>query len=380
MIKLITDNKNINIQKKDSGDIELSKQFIKGDAGGYYIPDVDNAGELSWMASEPDMPDVPSANIKGRAFVYEDFTPAQLEALTGPTGPKGDTGATGPQGIQGLQGIQGETGPKGDRGLQGPQGLQGPTGAQGPQGKEGKQGPQGEKGEDGKPFTISKTYSSITAMNNDFHNASIPTGSFVMIVSTVEDDDNAKLFVKGDTAFTFLVDMSGMKGIQGDKGEKGDTGATGERGEQGIQGPQGEQGIQGPQGIQGIKGDKGDTGPQGPQGIQGIQGEKGDKGDKGEPGSSDATTLQGKGLAWGGYNGLLHSGADGVAEFGKYIDFHNDNTNTTDFSTRLQCAGEYANSVVLPTTSGSLVIGDRAFRIVVGTGGSSDSNTITIVL
>ena len=44
---------------------------------------------------------------KGDAFVYSDFTPEQLEALTGPQGPQG---ATGPQGAKGDKGDKGDDG------------------------------------------------------------------------------------------------------------------------------------------------------------------------------------------------------------------------------------------------------------------------------
>lgn len=55
---------------------------------------------------------------KGDPFTYEDFTPAQLAALTGPQGPKGDDGP---------QGDQGDTGERGPQGIQGPQGEPGDT-------------------------------------------------------------------------------------------------------------------------------------------------------------------------------------------------------------------------------------------------------------
>lgn len=45
---------------------------------------------------------------KGDAFVYEDFTPEQLEALRGPqgeTGARGEKGDTGPQGERGADGV-----------------------------------------------------------------------------------------------------------------------------------------------------------------------------------------------------------------------------------------------------------------------------------
>ena len=48
-----------------------------GEDGGYYAPNVDDVGNLTWTASKTDMPAVDGANIKG---------------------PKGDTGATGADG------------------------------------------------------------------------------------------------------------------------------------------------------------------------------------------------------------------------------------------------------------------------------------------
>ena len=92
---------------------------------------------------------------KGDPFTYSDFTPEQLEALTGPQGPigpQGPKGDQGPQGIQGIQGPKGDTGPKGDvgpKGDQGIQGIQGPKGDVGPQGPKGDTGPEGPKGDTG---------------------------------------------------------------------------------------------------------------------------------------------------------------------------------------------------------------------------------------
>lgn len=121
--------------------------------------------------------------------------------------------------------LDNNKGEKGDRGEKGEQGIQ------------GEQGVQGIQGPRGKDFSIYKTYSSIEAMNNDAEN--VEEGNFVIITSDIEDEDNAKLFVKTSEGFNYLTDMSG---------------ATGMKGEQGIQG------VQGPQGIQGEKGEKGDNG------------------------------------------------------------------------------------------------------------------------
>ena len=133
--------------------------------------------------------------------------------------------------------------------IKGPQGEQGIQGIQGPQGAQGVQGEQGPKGETGEGFSIYRTYASIAVMEADA--ANVPEGKFVMISSTVADPDNAKLYVKGASTFTFVTDMSGA---------------------QGIQGPQGEQGIQGIQGEQGATGATGPQGPQGPKGEDGADG------------------------------------------------------------------------------------------------------------
>ena len=98
----------------------------------------------------------------------------------------------------------------------------------GEKGDKGKQGDKGEKGETGDPFRIAKVYSSVASMNADFSNTAIPEGSFVAIeTGNVNHPDNAKLYLKGETAFTFITDLSGAQGLRGEKGEKGDPGDVG---------------------------------------------------------------------------------------------------------------------------------------------------------
>lgn len=84
----------------------------------------------------------------------------------------------------------------------------------------GDKGETGATGPAGKDFSIYKTYPSISAMQADVNN--VPEGSFVMIASNVEDEDNSKLYVKSETNFVYITDMSGATGIQGPQGEKGD--------------------------------------------------------------------------------------------------------------------------------------------------------------
>ena len=126
-----------------------------GENGGYYIPSLDDSGNLSFTGSKAGMPDVQAKNIRG------------------PQGPKGETGVAGPQGPAGQDGAPGETGPQGPAGqdgaqgpkgdpftyddftteqleaLRGPQGIQGPPGQDGEPGATGPEGPQGPKGDTG---------------------------------------------------------------------------------------------------------------------------------------------------------------------------------------------------------------------------------------
>lgn len=192
----------------------------------------------------------------------------------------------------------------------------------------------------GDAFTIVKTYPSIQAMEDDYNNPEVKTGQFVMIdTGDVENEEDSRLYLKGNTEWKFISDLSGAQGIQGlsayqvavqhgfegtedewlislkgekgetgpkgDKGDTGEKGATGERGPQGLQGERGLQGVQGEKGEQGIQGPVGPKGEQGEQGIQGIQGpagpqgptgpkgEQGEPGPKGEPGDNGAPGIQG---------------------------------------------------------------------------------------
>lgn len=78
------------------------------------------------------------------------------------------------------------------------------------------QGVQGPAGPQGEPFTIKKTYSSVAEMNADFNNMQL--GDYVMIASTVEVEDNAKLYTRGESQWIFITDFSGATGIRGEVG------------------------------------------------------------------------------------------------------------------------------------------------------------------
>ena len=115
---------------------------------------------------------------KGDPFRYEDFTPQQLESLRGPGGPVGPEGPAG------------------------------------------------------KPFQVTRVYSSVAEMNSLFDTDGVAVGEYVIISTPdVNDPDNSKVYVKTETKYNFLTDLSGKEGIQG---------------------PQGKQGVQGPAPVRGI--------------------------------------------------------------------------------------------------------------------------------
>lgn len=175
----------------------------------------------------------------------------------------------------------------------------------------------------GDAFSIKKVYPSVSDMNADLDNPEIKEGDFVLInTNDVEDPDNAQLYIRTETGFRFLVDMSGAigftgktpqfgigtvtkgddpvaslsedgtdadgnpkyklnlvlpKGDKGDKGDTGDIGPIGPKGEKGDIGPKGEPFVYSDftaEQLAGLKGPKGD------------KGEKGDKGDKGDTGAA----------------------------------------------------------------------------------------------
>lgn len=175
----------------------------------------------------------------------------------------------------------------------------------------------------GDAFVIVKTYPSIQAMEDDYNNHEVKAGQFVMIdTGNVENEEDSRLYLKGNTEWKFISDLSGAQGIQGLsayqvavqhgfegtedewlislKGEKGETGPKGDKGDTGEKGATGERGLQG---VQGEKGEQGIQGIQGPQGEPGPQGPKGDTGSglniKGELDSESQLPQEGvSGDAW----------------------------------------------------------------------------------
>ena len=68
----------------------------------------------------------------------------------------------------------------------------------------------------GDAFTYKKEYPSIEAMEADFGTADVKLGEYVLInTNDVEDPDDAKVYLKTQEGWKFIVDLSGMQGIQG---------------------------------------------------------------------------------------------------------------------------------------------------------------------
>jgi len=83
------------------------------------------------------------------------------------------------------------------------------------------QGATGPVGPQGEAFQIKKTYATIQLMIADYDNMNI--NDYVMISGNIEQEDNAKLFVKTEVEdptyrWQYLADFSGASGIVGPQG------------------------------------------------------------------------------------------------------------------------------------------------------------------
>ena len=178
------------------------------------------SGETGGMDPAPEQPDLWARLMEEVRIATREAYRARIIAVEAST-VEGDATASI---------IEGEHGATLSLGLpRGPQGLQG---VEGPQGEQGIQGIQGPKGDPGEAFKVSKTYASVGAMQAGFPEDGLPNGSFVIIdTGDVEDPDNASLWCKGDSAYVFIADLSGMAGIQGPEGQRGPEGPTGPKGD-----------------------------------------------------------------------------------------------------------------------------------------------------
>lgn len=68
----------------------------------------------------------------------------------------------------------------------------------------------------GDTFTYKKEYPSVEAMEADWGTTDVKLGEYVLInTNNVEDPDDAKVYLKTQEGWKFIVDLSGMQGIQG---------------------------------------------------------------------------------------------------------------------------------------------------------------------
>lgn len=170
------DQPHVTISNEGDGKLSLNFDLVSGqdgqngEDGGVFIPSVSQEGVLSWIAPEGQQP--PQAvSVKGEAGAT--FTPTVS--------------------------IGGEISWTNDKGLENP-------------GEKNIRGPKGEKGD---PFTIHKVYNSKNEMDADYSNPDVPMGAFVCITNSVDQSENARLYVKGTQQYTFITDLSGATGMQG---------------------------------------------------------------------------------------------------------------------------------------------------------------------
>ncbi len=175
------------------------------------------------------------AGEKGEAFTYEDFTPEQLRALTGPQGDTGPAGKQGERGeaftyddftpeqleaLRGPQGVPGATGQPGQKGdaftyadftaeqleaLRGPQGFPGEKGEPGQPGDAGAPGRDGPPGKDGVSPTVS------LARETDGVKITVTDGNGTETVKVYDGKDGAGgggSGAAGDDGVTFIPSVS----------------------------------------------------------------------------------------------------------------------------------------------------------------------------
>lgn len=77
-------------------------------------------------------------------------------------------------------------------------------------------------------------------------------------------------------------------------------------------------------------------------------------GNDGSGSGLDADLLDGKHLHQGQWDSICYIGGDGVLEIGKYMDFHEEQGMSSDFSCRIKTQGDHHNTITLPAASGTL--------------------------
>ena len=108
---------------KNNGKVDLTApavgMVIQGEDGGYYIPSIDEKGNLTWTPTKETMEAIESANIMG---------PAGAPGKDGKDGAQGKDGAPGKDGLDGKDGQPGRDGVDGKNGIDGKDGKDGNPG------------------------------------------------------------------------------------------------------------------------------------------------------------------------------------------------------------------------------------------------------------
>jgi hypothetical protein len=99
----------------------------------------------------------------------------------------------------------------------------------------GDTGAIGQKGETGKDFKINYIFSNTSVLLGTIGQK----GDIALINSSVEDDDNARLYIYNGSSWEFMTDLSGAQGLKGPSGEKGQKGELGTTGDTGVKGEPG---------------------------------------------------------------------------------------------------------------------------------------------
>ena len=212
---------------------EQGEQGIQGEPGPYYIPSVDENGNISWEATSSELPIPEAVNIKGGIYVPELSsegiiwvyfpdadssdrpTSIPLSDITGPQGEQGDTGPQGRQGNYYRPNYNPQTGeitfirqsPETGEATYGPwliKGSKGDKGDTGDKGDKGDQGIQGEKGETGGHY-IPKVIE-------------ISQGKFIVWEWTPESSETSEIPTD--------INLEELRGPKGDKGDQGPVGTT----------------------------------------------------------------------------------------------------------------------------------------------------------
>lgn len=230
----------------------------------------------------------------------------------------------------------------------------------------------------GDAFTITKTYASIEAMQADYSNPEVGIGQFVMIdTGDVNNPEDSQLYLKGDTEWKFISDLSGAQGIQG-------LSAYQVAVQEGFVGSEEDwiASLKGEKGDTGDKGDKGDTGEKGdpfvysdftPEQLESLKGEKGDPGNAATITVGETITLE------PGSDALVENTGnenEAVLKFSIPKGEKGDKGDKGDTGEGVNIKGELTSESELPTEGqpGDAYVIDGNLYVYVGEGGSVVSN------